>query len=131
MIQVDVLYFEGCPHHEPALQLVRNVIHELGIAAEVREIDVETAEDAVRLRFLGSPTIQVDGVDIEPARTNDTSFGMSCRRLPFIPVLAWGCCYPWAVPCVFLLEVLSQHVTGRPVFQYVAILVGPCSTAFR
>lgn len=80
MIQVDVLYFEGCPHHEPALKLVRNVIHELGITAEVREVDVETAEDAVRLRFLGSPTIHVDGVDIEPARTNDTTFGMSCRR---------------------------------------------------
>jgi len=38
-----------------------------------------SGESAERLRFLGSPTIRVDGKDIEPAARGRTHFGMSCR----------------------------------------------------
>ena len=37
---VEVLTFEGCPHADPALELVRRVLAESGIGATVRRVDV-------------------------------------------------------------------------------------------
>ncbi len=79
-MQIDVLYFQGCPHYEPTLALVREVASELGIETGIRAIEVRSPDEAIARRFLGSPTVQVDGVDIEPARREDTDFTMSCRR---------------------------------------------------
>jgi len=64
---VEVLSFEGCPHGEPALELAARVIREAGVEAELRRVDVTDPETAVQQRFLGSPTIRVDGRDIEHA----------------------------------------------------------------
>ena len=76
---VQVLYFEGCPHHRPALELVREVISECGAEAVLEEVEVATAEAAERLRFLGSPSIRVDGVDIEPGAETQGGYALSCR----------------------------------------------------
>ncbi|RMF77913.1 MAG: hypothetical protein D6744_10750, partial [Planctomycetota bacterium] len=45
----------------------------------VEEVEIATPDDVQRLRFLGSPTVQVDGVDIEPAARSRTDYVMSCR----------------------------------------------------
>ena len=79
MKRIDILYFEGCPNHEPAAALARDVVRDLGIGAEIREVEVKGPEDAARLRFLGSPSIQVDGVDVEPDARNRNDFGFACR----------------------------------------------------
>ena len=79
-MKIDVLYFEGCPHHEPALDLVRTVVNELGLSAELNEVEIKCPDDVDRLGFLGSPTIRVNGQDIEPSRRGDRNFAMSCRR---------------------------------------------------
>lgn len=79
-MKIDVLYFEGCPNHEPALDLVRAVVRELGVDAVLNEIEIRSPEDVTRLAFLGSPTIRVNGQDIEPARRGDENYAMSCRR---------------------------------------------------
>ena len=76
---VEVLTFEGCPHAEPALELVRRVITENGVAATVRRVDVPDAEAAAAQRFLGSPTIRVNGRDIEPGVTERNQYRLSCR----------------------------------------------------
>ncbi|MCZ6463821.1 MAG: hypothetical protein O7A09_05745 [Proteobacteria bacterium] len=76
---IEVLYFEGCPNHPPTLELARQVLGELGLAGEIREVRVETAEDAARERFLGSPSVRVNGEDIEPEVRERTDFGLSCR----------------------------------------------------
>jgi hypothetical protein len=79
-VKIDVLYFSGCPHYEPALELVRAVVSDLGLTAEVNEVQIQSPDDVDRLGFLGSPTIHVDGQDIEPSRREDRNFSMSCRR---------------------------------------------------
>jgi hypothetical protein len=79
MVTVEVLFFEGCPNHVPTVQLAREVAAALGVAAEVREVAVETAEDAEALRFLGSPSVRVNGRDIEPDADGRTDFALSCR----------------------------------------------------
>lgn len=79
-MEIDVLYFKGCPHHEPALDLVRTVVDDLGVDAVLNEIEVKTPDDVRRLAFLGSPSIRVNGQDIEPSRRDDDNYAMSCRR---------------------------------------------------
>ena len=79
MMRIEILYFEGCPNHKPAVDLAREVLSDLGLDAEIKEVEVEGPEDAARLGFLGSPSIQVDGVDVEPSARNRTDFGFACR----------------------------------------------------
>jgi hypothetical protein len=76
---VEILTFEGCPHGEPALELARRVIRETGAEAELRRVDVAGGEAAVTHRFLGSPTIRVDGRDVEPGADERHDYAISCR----------------------------------------------------
>ena len=76
---VEILFFEGCPNHEAARELVDRVAGELGLRPEVRLVEVPDVETAERLRFLGSPTIRVDGRDIEPGADARTEFMLACR----------------------------------------------------
>lgn len=76
---IELLTFEGCPHAEPALELVRRVIAESNVDATVRRVDVPDAEAAAAQRFLGSPTIRVDGCDIEPGVAEREHYVLSCR----------------------------------------------------
>jgi copper chaperone CopZ len=78
-MKVEVLYFEGCPNHAPAVQLAREVLAALGLTGTVEEVEVKNREDAMRLRFLGSPTVLVNGVDVEPSARTRTDFGFCCR----------------------------------------------------
>jgi hypothetical protein len=76
---VEVLYFEGCPNHRPALELVERTSRQLGIETELRLIAVPDQETAQRLRSLGSPTIRVEGVDIDPSVVGRRDYALSCR----------------------------------------------------
>ena len=74
-----MLAFEGCPHAEPALALVRRLLAETGVGGTVRRVDVPDAEAATAQRFLGSPTIRVNGRDIEPGVRERDQYVLSCR----------------------------------------------------
>ncbi len=78
-MKVQVLYFEGCPNHEPTLALIREVAAETGTDVTVETVEVGGAEDVERLRFFGSPTVQVDGVDVDPSARNSTNYAFGCR----------------------------------------------------
>src|SRR5262245_51895963 len=77
--QIEILYFEGCPNHEPARALVERLAAEMRIEPEIRLVEVADPEAAVELRFLGSPTVRIDGVDVEPGVEERTDFALSCR----------------------------------------------------
>jgi hypothetical protein len=78
-MRIRVLYFDGCPEHHPAVELVRQILSDLKVEAQVEETEVQNAEEAEKYRFLGSPTIQVNGVDIEPGAAGRSDYAMSCR----------------------------------------------------
>ena len=78
-MKIEVLTFEGCPNAEAARGLVERVVADSGVKAEVAYVDVPDPEAAERLRFLGSPTIRVDGRDIEPGADERTDFVLACR----------------------------------------------------
>lgn len=77
-MRVELLYWDGCPSHPQALAELRAAMGELGLdpsAVEVREIDTEDAAGAER--FTGSPTIRVDGADLQATAGAPT--GLTCR----------------------------------------------------
>jgi hypothetical protein len=76
-VQVNFFYYEDCPSYDLALERLREVMAEEGILGEVEIIKVETEEQARELRFVGSPTIRVDGHDIDPP--SDSHYGLNCR----------------------------------------------------
>lgn len=77
--EVEVLYFDGCPNHDPAVALVERVAAELGLKPQIRLVNVPDAEAAATLRFLGSPTVRVGGCDVEPGADERTDYGLCCR----------------------------------------------------
>ena len=76
---IRLLFFEGCPHSEAAFDLVRRVAGAECPDAVYETIEITSQAEAVRLRCLGSPTIHINGVDIDPAARNRTDFGFACR----------------------------------------------------
>lgn len=79
-MKVEVLYFEGCSNHRPALARIKEILQEESCDAEVTEIPVPDAQAAQNTKFLGSPTIRVNGMDIEPTARELKEFGLMCRR---------------------------------------------------
>jgi len=79
-MRIEVFYFEDCPNHLPTLERIHRVLREEGRHAEVREIPVPDTETALRLRFLGSPTVRVNGIDVEAESRERSDFGLTCRR---------------------------------------------------
>ena len=66
-MEVELLYWEGCPSYPEARTLLEEVLARAGVDARIQMREVETQEDAERLRFPGSPTIRIDGRDVDPA----------------------------------------------------------------
>jgi hypothetical protein len=77
-MKVTFLYYEGCPSHEMALERLRLVLTEEGLPAELEIIKVETDEQAQQWQFIGSPTIRVNGQDIDPPQP-DARYALTCR----------------------------------------------------
>jgi len=76
---VELLYFEGCPNQATFLPHLRQLLADAGTDLPIRLVRVESAQEAERLRFLGSPSLRVDGRDVDPAAENRTDFGLQCR----------------------------------------------------
>ncbi len=74
---LEVLYFDGCPSHGRLLP----VLHELAAEhhVELKQLRIETTEQAEQSHFLGSPTVRYNGIDVEPGAQERTDFGMKCR----------------------------------------------------
>ena len=76
---VEILSFDGCPNARAARELVASVAAELELDPEIELLDVPDNEQAVRRRFLGSPTVRIGGLDVEPGADSRTDYVLSCR----------------------------------------------------
>jgi hypothetical protein len=76
---IEVLYTRDCPNYPGALALVERVRAELGINAELRTSLIGDQTAAERARFPGSPTIRVDGHDVEPGSEPPSEITVACR----------------------------------------------------
>jgi len=76
-MKIEVLYVPGCPNHKPALDAVMDVLESGSFEADVLQIPVKSESAARALHFPGSPTIRINGGDIEPESIS--GFGLACR----------------------------------------------------
>lgn len=78
-MKVEVLYVADCPSHLGAVKLVREVLAAQGVMAEIHEVLVADQRMASELRFLGSPTIRINGRDVAGESQEIQGFALSCR----------------------------------------------------
>ena len=77
-MKIELLYFDGCPHWLEALEEVNAILKEHQLSTEVELIKVTSQEEAEHTSFLGSPTVRIDGFDVE-LDIPDSGYGMECR----------------------------------------------------
>lgn len=73
------MYFDGCPSYEALLPRLRSLLEWEGIDERIELHRVETLEAAERERFLGSPTVRINGEDIDAGAAARSDFGLKCR----------------------------------------------------
>jgi protein-disulfide isomerase len=78
-MKIEVLYVPNCPGHAVALERLREILSAESFQTNVNEVLVQDSAMAQSLRFPGSPTIRVNGHDVEPQNGQTTSFGLMCR----------------------------------------------------
>lgn len=74
-----MLYFDGCPSTEAFLPRLRELLARIDAEDRLDFRRVDTIDKAQRERFLGSPSVRVDGRDIEPGAKERTDYGLKCR----------------------------------------------------
>lgn len=101
---VEVLCFEKCLHGDETLRLTRKVASRLMPEVPVERILVESEEEARRLSFFGSPTVRINGVDIE-GRIRGVP-GLRCRQYPS----AGDMPAQWMIEAGFLRALRPAHL---------------------
>ena len=79
-MKIDLLYFDDCPSWKGGLENLKAALEAEGLDAEIHLIEVADNEEAARLKFLGSPSFCVNGVDWWPEERDE--YSLSCRVYP-------------------------------------------------
>ncbi len=77
MNEIELLYFDGCPSWQSALENLKQVIEEEKFPCQVRLIEIITPHQAQAEKFLGSPSFRMNGIDLWPETR--AQYNLSCR----------------------------------------------------
>ncbi len=77
-MKIELIYFDGCPNHRKAYQVLQQILREENIYTAVDRIEIKDDVDAARHKFVGSPTIRIDGIDVDPV-TDERAYAKTCR----------------------------------------------------
>ncbi|MFX1256088.1 MAG: hypothetical protein ACFFCZ_31055 [Promethearchaeota archaeon] len=75
-MKVELYYFDGCPNYNSAISNLKSALQERDISSKIEIIRVKSPEHAQELNFQGSPSIVIDGIDLE--RKDDPAL-FGCR----------------------------------------------------
>ena len=81
-LKIEYLWWADCPSHEAGYALLTQALLAEGVAPEIVSIEVTSDEEAQRHRFIGSPTIRLDGLDVDPLPEStgaSSPYALSCR----------------------------------------------------
>ncbi len=94
-MRVELLYYPECPSHERAVELLQEAMRAEGVEAPIEIIRIETQAEAEAHRFIGSPTIRIEGIEVDPHP--ELPYRLTCRTfvhedgrlspLPSLPML--------------------------------------------
>jgi hypothetical protein len=76
-MMIEILYVPGCPNYQPTFERLQAVLASEAVKAGIQRIPVTTEGEAKALLFPGSPTVRVNGKDVEPHQTSVPS--LACR----------------------------------------------------
>jgi hypothetical protein len=76
-MQIDLLYFDGCPSWEEGLKNLMAALEAEGLEAEIHMVNVDDDAAATRLKFLGSPSFRLNDVELWPEERD--AYNLSCR----------------------------------------------------
>jgi len=76
-MRVELLYYPECPSHERALERLQEALQAEGVDTPVEVIRIDTQAEAEAHRFVGSPTIRINGVEIDPQP--QLPYRLTCR----------------------------------------------------
>jgi hypothetical protein len=78
-MRIELLKIPGCSGADVADGRLREILNELGIAETIRTTEIAGEEQAQRLRFPGSPTLRIDGRDVDPSADRTAQYAVACR----------------------------------------------------
>ncbi len=78
-MEIELLYFEGCPNAQRLRESLPGLLSRTGVAAALTLREITDAPRARQERFLGSPSLRIDGRDVEPGAGERTDYGLKCR----------------------------------------------------
>lgn len=102
-MRIEVLYFEGCANYLPAMDRLKTILAREGLPVEVIKIEVRDELAAKEQKFLGSPTIRVNGLDIEASSRDVSETGFACR------------CYPGGLPSEAMIRAAVREARDNEV----------------
>lgn len=73
---IEILVAPGCSSHQQTVELVAELLKEASLQAQISETVVQDVPQALKHRFLGSPSVRVNGVDVEPDARELHQYGM-------------------------------------------------------
>jgi hypothetical protein len=79
MLHVEMLHTDGCPPAAEYLPRLRRLLVDAGFDAPIRTQLLVNDDQAQQERFLGSPTIRINGRDVDPASADRHDYGLTCR----------------------------------------------------
>ena len=77
-MKIELLYFDDCPNWQAVLEEINGLLAAKGVEGDVDDIRVASTQEAERLRFPGSPTIRINGEDVDP-EVPSSGFELACR----------------------------------------------------
>jgi hypothetical protein len=107
-VTIELLYFDGCPNHDALVAHLHELLGGRDLSADIVLRHIADDDAAQSERFLGSPTVRVDGRDVEPGADRRDDYGMKCRLyatpggLAGLPLDQW------------VLDALGARATGSP-----------------
>jgi len=76
---VELLYVEGCSNVAGYLPRLQQLVAAVGLDEPIRTHVIADDEEVQRERFLGSPTIRIDGADVDPSVEGRLDYGLTGR----------------------------------------------------
>jgi hypothetical protein len=76
---VEILYFPDCPNYLLTVEHVQKALQEEHVCAEIKHVPVLDSATARATQFLGSPSVRINSVDVEPSARSGGAPGRCCR----------------------------------------------------
>jgi hypothetical protein len=78
-VKIELFYVHDCPNARDYLPELEALLRSVGVDDPVRLRLIDSQEQAVAERFLGSPTVRIDGMDVDPTAGDRTEYAVVCR----------------------------------------------------